>query len=481
MGRKSLSALFSAVLIMTLIAGFNRPSMAYAANESLVSGITVQNLSTTSAATVIIEFYDASGNLVKSYSGFTIPANSQRTWYVPSAFPDLPSPFVGSAVVSSDQPVAAIVNTQAPYPGSGTSPSDPFRVDTYSGVNPYSTGTKAYLTQVMKEYYGWNSHFAVQNATTSNASASVTVDFIDENTGQAVAAAHQVVSIAANASHLFTQKDNANLPNGFSGGVVISSDQPVAVTASFFNADTSDSTSQFHSYNGFTSGSTKVYVPRLVRKYYGYNSGLRVQNVDASGTANVTITYNFKGTLVTKNMTLTPGQAKGVYLGDDNANTSGIPEGNVNGVGSAVIASNVPIVATANEDNRSMGRGTTYNAFLDGQQTKNIFFPQVTAKYYSYCSGIQVQNVTDQLATGTATFTMAGRAPVTVNISIQPNSSWQIFAPDALGGAGDFNGAVSVTLNQNAVGIANMSVRNDVDPRTVVYGDTFTAYNGLNQ
>ena len=159
----------------------------------------------------------------------------------------------------------------------------------------------------------------------------------------------------------------------------------------------------------------------------------------------------------------------------------------VSGSGSAVIESTggVSIVATINEDNRvdPAGRGVTYNAFLDGEQTIAVSFPQVTAEYYGYSSGIQIQNV--GTASADLTVTYSGQAPFAYT-GLAPGASWSQFAPNAPGmtagpGNDDYNGSVTVTSTQAIVGIANLSFRQDVDGRYGMnYGDSFAAYNGIN-
>jgi hypothetical protein len=443
-----------------------------------VSGITVQNLSATDDANITITFYNQDGSVAHTLSD-TISAGGQKTWYLPSHVPGLPDGFIGSAVVSSDQPVAAIVNTQVPTVGTGTE-DNPNRVGTSTGVlNP---GPKVYLTQIMKDYYGWNSYFAVQNAGAS--ATTVTVHYYDA-TGAEVDTDTQ--TIQAYASYIFRQPDNPDLPSGFVGSAVIEGGgQNIAVICNFYNVCTDHTTAQFHSYNGFTSGSTKLYVPRVVKDYYNYQSGLKVQNISETASTRVKVTYYFGGnTYEQTSPSIGPGQAWGPYLGDETQ----VPMlAGVSGSGSAIIESldGAPIVATVNEDNRidPPGRGVTYNAFLDGEQTNSVFFPQVTAEYYGYSSGIQIQNV--GTASADLTVTYSGQAPFTVT-GIAPGASWSQFAPNAPGmtpGAGNdnYNGSVTVTSTQPIVGIANLSFRYDVDPRYGMnYGDSFTTYNGINQ
>jgi len=444
-----------------------------------VSGFTVQNQDAVNAANVTIRFYWAEGTPGAGSVAHTITdvidAGKSKTWFTPSV-PGLPDGFIGSVVVESDRPVAAIVNTQTPS-GTGSSPSNPNRVGTASGVLEAQTGTNMYVTQIMKNFYGWGSYIAVQN--TTGDTASVTVRYFD-STGAQIATNTQ--SLHPYSTYVFRQESEAGLPSGFSGSAKVESNKAVAVICNFYNSGTMDTTAQFHSYNGLAGGATKIYAPRIVKDYYGYQSGLTVQNVGTLPTV-VTVQYTFGGSTYTQTLpSIGPGQAKVVYMGSPLQ----VPElATVSAVsGSAVITSSgQPIIATVNEDNRSMGRGVTYNGFLDGSATSTVLFPQITSKYYGYCSGIQIMNVTAAPHSCTVTYSMAGRADVTVATgSIGAGQSWSQFAPDLASLTADFNGAAVVTCDGNFVGIANMSHRVDKDPRWPTnYGDNFTTYNGINK
>jgi len=138
-----------AVMLTATVAGVG----AFPAGE-WVSGVTVANLDAADAH-VWITFYRQDGTVALSYDGGTISGNSAKTWYLPSHVSGLPDPFIGSAVVEADVPIAATVNTQLP------SGSNPMRVGTSIGVG--TPGPVMYATQLMKEYSGWNSYCAVQN------------------------------------------------------------------------------------------------------------------------------------------------------------------------------------------------------------------------------------------------------------------------------------------------------------------------------
>jgi len=448
-----------------------------------VSGIMIQNQSDTDDAHITVTFYwaegEAAAGTVAHSFGDTIPAGQSKAYYVPN-ISGLPDNFVGSAVVTSDQPVVANVNTQVASAGTTT---DPNRVGTASGV--LDPGTSLYFTQVMKGYSGWNSYIAVQN--TSGSMATVTVRYYNDSDGSEVVAAAESQTIKAYSTRIFRQSENANLSSWWGGSAVVTSDQPVAGICNFYNEGSTNGNAQFHSYNAFTGGGTKLYVPRVVVNYYDYQSGLKVQNVGSSAT-NVTITYYIGGGTYSQTISnLKPSAASPVYL----ANLSQFA--GVAGSGSAVIESSggVPIVATVNEDNRvgavfagHEGRGVTYNAFVDGTQSNAVFFSQVTSRYYGYSGGPQVQNVGSAATTVTAVWSAPGFSDVTVQKTLQPNESWAWFGPNVVTAKAGFNGSVVITADQPLVGIANGSYWQTQMPEdgwAPNYGDSFFTYNGVNR
>jgi len=393
----------------------------------------------------------------------------------------LPDNFVGSAVVSSDKPVVANVNTQVPT-SSGDTPDNPNRVGTASGV--LDPATTLYFTQVIKSPT-WNSYVAVQN--TSGETAEVTIRYYNDTDGAEVSAATATATISPFSTRIFRQAGLAGLPDNWQGSAVVTSNQPIAGIANFYNSGTSRDTAQFHSYNAFSSGGTTLYVPRVVLHYYDYQSGVKVQNVGDAPT-DVTIRYFFNGDEYVQTLAnIQPGAGKGGYL-PNVAELSGL-----SGVsGSAVITSsgNVPIVATVNEDNRvgaivpgHEGRGVTYNAFVDGMQTDTIFFSQVTSRFTGFTGGIQVQNVGTETATVTTVWSAPGFTSVTSTKTVAPNQSVDWFGPQVITQPG-FNGSVTVVADQPIVGMANGSYWQSVDPSdnwAPNVGDSFLTYNGVNR
>lgn len=476
----------SFVLILVTLLMFHSSAYAFPSG-TWVSGVTVANLSNEQAS-ILITFYKQDGSVALSFDGGTIPANGAKTWYLPSHVSGLGSGFIGSAVVSSDKQIAAIVNTQLP------SGSNPARVGTSVGVN--NPAETVYATQIMKNYYGWNSYCAVQN--TGASAYTVSAYYYDQNGNQVGSARTQ--SIPANASYIFDQSTDSGLPNGFTGSAKFVGDSShlLAVVCNFYNAGSGSQNAQFHSYNGMGVGGTTLYVPRVVKDYYNYQSGLKIQNIGTEALT-VTITFNFNGTNYTlTSPSISPGRSWGPYMGDPSQLAGATPSlAGVSGSGSAVISVNDPnankrIIATVNEDNRvnPAGRGVTYEAGLLSEASNVIVFPQITSEYYGYSSGWQVMKVESGNASCTASYSASGAiSAFTESFTLtDTNPSFSRFAPNAPGmlagiANDNYNGAVTINCTgAKVIGIANLSYRYDYDNRYGnVTGDSFTTARGINK
>lgn len=449
-----------------------------------VSGVTVANLESTDA-TVHIDFYKQDGTIALSFDGGTISGNGSKTWYLPSHITDLPSPFIGSAVVSSDKQIAAIVNTQFP------SGSNPMRVGTSTGVGSAQAAPTVYAPQLMRGYYGWNSYCAVQN--TGSTAVTVKASYYNSS-GSEVLTRTQV--IPGYAMYIFDQETETGLTSGqwYSAKFVGDADHPLAVVCNFYNSGVDANTAQFHSYNGMGVGGQKLFIPRVVKDYYYYQSGLKIQNIGTE-VLSVTVTYYFGGNQYTQvSPDIGPGQAWGPYMGSP----AQLPPSmaTVSGSGSAVVEVNNPtpnklIIGIVNEDNRvsPAGRGVTYEAALESEASYTLVFPQVTSEYYGYSSGIQFQKVEAGTANCTLNFSASG--PISAfqmsGITLtDANPSYSLFAPNATGmlagpANDNYNGAVTVNCTgAKIVGIANLSFRYDRDNRYGnLLGDTFTTARGI--
>ncbi len=469
------------VLSMTLVSA----ASAGAPPGSWVSGIACQNLSATNIATITLSFYPTGNNVAVLDYHDTIAAGGSRNYFTPSTPPGLPASFLGSAVLSSDQPVTCNINTQSTGTGTAT---DPYRFSTSAGFSSATTSATMYAPQVMKNLAGaWSSYIAAQN--TTSADVAVTVSYKD-SAGNPVPAATESNTIPANSNHVFYQTDNANLPSPFIGAATISADDGIsklAVTVNFYNNASSSSAAQFHSYSGFNAGANKLYVPRVVRNFYGYNSGLSIQNVGASATT-VSIVFTIGGN--TYNYTspsINPGAALSLYAPNITALAPVDLQLESTRFGGAVITAAVggQVVAIVNEDNRGgagipverAGQGSTYDAIADGSQTTTISFAQIARKAGGiFSGGFQVSNTTNVAGTCNIVYTGVPAANET-SVALAANGSITRYAPNVANLPNGFNASVSVTCTQPVVGISNMAV----EIGTGKYGDSFLQGNGLNQ
>ena len=482
-----LNRLFSVVIVLALMLALVPTAFAQGPAGTWVSGIACQNLDDVNNAAITLSFYpEGSGTSVLDYND-NIPAGSSKNYYTPSSPPGLPTTFLGSVIVTSSTPLACNINTQTT--GNGTS-SNPFRMATASGFDNNETGTTMYVPQVEKLLAGsWSTYIAVQNASTSSVNVSVTYR---DRFGAAIPAATENATIPAFSNNVFYQTDNANLPSGFLGAATVTGTGNIAVVVNMYNSGTNYSNSQFQSYDGFASGNITLLVPRFVRRFYGYNGGMSIQNIGTNPTT-VTISFTFAGATYTyTSPTIQAGAALALYSTNISqlAPVDSLPMGQR--FGSAVITSNAgePIIAIVNEDNRGdpadnngsavpierISQGNTYNAFLNGAQTTTIFFAQVTAGAGGkFSGGFQVANTTGTATTCTATFNK--QVGLTYNFSLAAAGSASIYAPNVPGIVQPYNASVTVVCGQSVVGIANQAVILG----TGLVGDSATGSNGLNR
>ena len=170
---------------------------------------------------------------------------------------------------------------------------------------------------------------------------------------------------------------------GFSGSVVISSDQPVAALSNMMNsALTAGGT-----YVGESQGSTTVYLPLLMVNSNGFNSWFALQNPNPSST-NITVNYSDG---ITTNFTLAAYASHNFYQKQ---------EPHTSNLFSAKVTSDEPVVVVAFlEDSASMA---AYNGFASG--AVNPAMPLVNANNNGFNTDIQIQNTGDADTIVTVTY-----------------------------------------------------------------------------
>ncbi|MDY6877952.1 MAG: hypothetical protein SWK90_17355 [Chloroflexota bacterium] len=367
----------SAVLIVLVLTGMM--TTVASAQFTKNTSFQVQNLSSTDA-NVHIVFYDANGDEVTAATVDDVIPGDSSTLYVQSLNDDLPEPFNGSVVVSSDQPVAAIGIQEA------KNADDELYQGTYSGFSSEQAATTFNIPTVMKAFYGYTTEISVQNAGSSNVNVTINYDggYSDSATGVKPG---QVVR--------FDNADTASMPNGYIGSAIVTATGGEVVAVVNQN---NEGALQQQTYEGFSTSAagTTLYAPVLMRGFYGFNTSVQVQNV-GGGSTSVTIHYS-NGASDTQ--TVAAGEG---YLFTQE-NEGDLPS---NWIGSAYITSTAEdIVAVVNQQNTSTGKAASYNAFAGG--ATSYVGPNVMKAFYGFNTSVQVQNISATATTCTATFSPGG-------------------------------------------------------------------------
>jgi hypothetical protein len=257
----------------------------------------VQNV-TGSSANLTIDYINLNGT-VACTDNDTIGANASKGYWSLSVACDtgsLPSGFVGGVKVTSSQNILAVGRAHLGA-----------QITTYNGFP--GGATSAYVPMLFRNAFGGCSYDAalyLQNVSAS--SADVTIEYLGND---GAVAATQNVTLAANAISSIWLPGVAGLPDGFAGGVRISSTQDIIAVGRPHLG------SEITAYNGTPVGSTSAYLPMLFKNAYGgsYNAAFYVQNTSGSA-ANVEISfYDSAGALsCIKSIDLAPEATAGFWI-----------------------------------------------------------------------------------------------------------------------------------------------------------------------
>lgn len=314
--------------------------------------------------------------------------------------------FLGSAVVSADQEIAAIVNVNNRTVSTAAGQ--------YKGTDGASTATTVNFPLVKADFGGRTTTFYVQNAGSTAADIEATFNTGPLN-GATTTRSHTYSAVPANSMVVVSAAD-AGVPAGELGSLTVSSTNALA-GSSLEHETTATSGSNLQASRGFTPAdeATTVYCP-LYRKNHtpnGFSTGAQVQNV-GSGPTDVTFTFGS----YTDTQTVGAGESFTFFAGS----IAGIANGSL---GSATITSSAePIVAVVNDRgfNLNPSRLTTYACFADTSATNSVTIPLYKEYFGGNTSGIQIQNVGGAGATVSVTYSpdpnfFPSKSPVTFSHS----------------------------------------------------------------
>lgn len=351
------------------------------------SSINLQNTGTGVAA-VTITFYDSAGSVITSYEPTPLAVGGAVSIFVPALVTGLDSGQY-SAVVSSNEPVIASVNT-----ASTNSAAPPWTSFAYDGFDPSQSGNVLYFPGNYKNYYNFYSELVIQN--TGSTTANVTGTFKNA-AGVVIAADVDMGTVAPNAAKTYKMADITSLPSGNTNGLfgaVISSDQPIVGVANIWRTMPTNGAA---SYSGFNGGSSSLFAPALYKQYYGFASALTIQNV-GTGNAVGTVTYS-NGTV--DNFNLVEGAAKEFYQ-PANAN---LPSGNTAGVFAAKIeATSGEVVGLVSLSIPAGTNGDFASYNVPDVASTSVSIPNINSDYYGFFSAVTVQNTGDTATDVTITY-----------------------------------------------------------------------------
>lgn len=137
----------------------------------------------------------------------------------------LPRSFVGTARLTSTQPIGVVVNRGAYYDATFTN---------YRGFQPNEAGTRVLLPVLNKNYgpyqghSGWNSWFRVLVA--DGGQANVRIRYL----GFDLPGGEQSYTISAFREFTVFQTQESMLPNGFAGTAILESDRPIVALTNLY-------------------------------------------------------------------------------------------------------------------------------------------------------------------------------------------------------------------------------------------------------
>lgn len=448
---------FPIIVVVVLLVAVGVVFAAGPPGSGYKSGQQVQNVGN-STAQVVLTAYDQSGTPYDCGTESVAPGASV-TYLTDSNCP-VPAGFLGSAVVSADQPIAAIVNVN--NKGTGLAAGQ------YQGTDGADVATTIVYPLVKNNHSGRTTTFYVQNASQSpnNISAAFVVNGTTYN--------YTKNNVPANAMVVISPSD-AGVPAGQGnvGSLSVTGTQPLA-GSSLEHQTSAPVGDNLQASKAFTAadGATEVYCP-LYRNQHtskGQTTGAQVQNVSA-GAVNVQFTVLAGGTSYGPyNASIAPGASHTFYAP---SLSPAIPAGTV---GSATIQSSGEVVAVVNDKGNVGGndRVTTYACFGSGSSSINI--PLAKEHAGGNTTGVQVQNIGGAATKVTLAYkatngksltiesmnTVAPGASITaVSVYKYPNSDWKVTSGTAADMVGTVNGVVASGSADLAV-IANESSNGDL-------------------
>jgi hypothetical protein len=327
----------------------------------------------------------------------------------------LPGGFQGSVVLSSDQPMVAVVNLGNNINGSvGVSggQAGAFYDGSSAGASQLSFPT------VKNNFFGQTSEFFIQAA---GASSIVTMTYKMND-----ASVHsQVTTVGANQMFVF-DPSAATPPVASSGCGATSATSPcfgaavvvgsTPIAGAYVETGTGSPATFALATTGFTSSQAdnNVMAPALKNAFFGGTTGWTIQNT--TGVA-ATVFLTFTVTTIQGSPGVNPGDVRHqtIVVPANQSLVVNALSGNIGGIPPGVFFSGVAssaqkVVSTVSETNSGTGKAM-YSAFGRSSVTNKLAFPLVKEFFFGSTTAVTIQNA----GTTTTTVTVQYINGVTVN------------------------------------------------------------------
>jgi hypothetical protein len=325
-------------------------------------------------------------NAIPQYASLSVSQETLSALGAPSG--TFAGRFLGSAILTSDEPIIAVVNQHNPADS---------KLMTYNGFSD-AGAMEVSVPNYMRNYFGYYTTLLVANPSdTMSATVELTYTPAETSPGADYNVCDPAPCAPVTATHVIppggsitrydgppatdAQSDLDDDPNfvTFFGPVAISSNQPVVAQINIEAIATGPA--QAGSYNGIPSASAtgEIVVPVILADYYGYYTTMIVQNATGTaGTCQVTYTSDtvysaVPGHTETYNhdlpangaFTVYEGRAGGQEIGDINSDPAWRNGTAMEFIGAAVVTCDVDVIAFVNEEVDTNG--------VDSMYTMNTF------------------------------------------------------------------------------------------------------------
>ena len=356
------------------------------------TSIIVQNLST-SAADIVAVFYPETGAPASGSKGVADLAGESSTTFdqrYESGDPGQ-SPFRGSVVLYSDQPVGSVVQVVTTGGSGGVNSYDAYGTPVVSDT----VIAPLILRGISSAGKVFNTYMAIQN--TSAGSTDVTVTFTPTTMGSADTVN---LTIAESGSAYLMQKDQTALGTQFFGSARVEATTPdheVAVVV----VSTATDGSIFITYPTYAGGSTWISLPGAMKNVASigdnYFTSLTIVNLGGSGDPDPTVQIEYlpKTGTATGPYTVTVSTAETI----DQRYDTHITSDSFFGAVELTSTNGTPVAAVLNSRGDAPGGAakfaTTYGGFASGVQTAYVpyLLKYINSAGYSWSTSILLQNL----------------------------------------------------------------------------------------